>query len=180
MLVIAWAVADMRIIDKSFTKAPKNYIFQSLLATIAVAVVLYFVEILTHAAIVAALGASTFIIFAMPHSITAQPRRLIGGQVVGLLCGLLCYYIFITGPLGAVFANGGFTAWVGCAVAVGLSIFIMTITNTEHPPAAGTALGIVTHEWTFQTIIFILLFAISLAIITIIRRLFRSQLKDLF
>ena len=69
----------MHIIDKSFTRAPKSYIIQSLLAVIVVAVILYFVEIITHAAIVAALGSSAFIVFAMPHSITAKPRRLIGG-----------------------------------------------------------------------------------------------------
>lgn len=71
----------MRIIDKSFIRAPGSYIIQSLLALVAVAIILYFVEVLTHAAIVAALGASTFVIFAMPHSVTAQPRRLIGGHI---------------------------------------------------------------------------------------------------
>ena len=47
----------MHIIDKSFIRAPKKYIIQSLLAVAAVALILFFVEILTHAAIVAALGA---------------------------------------------------------------------------------------------------------------------------
>ncbi len=69
----------MEIFDKSFVRKPRNYIIQSLLALIAVGIILYFVEILTHAAIIAALGASTFIVFAMPNSVTAQPRRLIGG-----------------------------------------------------------------------------------------------------
>lgn len=70
----------MHIIGKSFMRAPKSYIVQSLFATVAVVINLYFVEVLTHAAIVAALGASTFIVFVMPHSITAQPKRLIGGM----------------------------------------------------------------------------------------------------
>ena len=167
----------LEIIDKSFTKAPKNYIVQSLLATIAIAIILYFIEGLTHAAIVAALGASTFIVFAMPHTITAQPRRLIGGHIVGLLCGLLCYYAIIVGPLGELTVNWEVIRWFAYALSVGLSIFLMTITNTEHPPAAGTALGIVTHEWTSGTIVSILLFAISLAVV---RRLLRSRLKNLF
>ena len=62
----------MQLMDKSFKRAPKSYIMQSLLAVVAVAIILYFVEVLTHAAIVAALGASAFIVFAMPHSITAK------------------------------------------------------------------------------------------------------------
>ena len=56
----------VHLIDKSFTKSPKSYIFQSLLAVIAVLIILTFVEVLTHAVIVAALGSSAFVIFAMP------------------------------------------------------------------------------------------------------------------
>lgn len=166
----------MEIIDKSFVRAPKNYIIQSLLAVVAVAIILYFVEVLTHAAIVAALGASTFIVFAMPRSITAQPRRLVGGHIVGLICGSLCYYAFLTGPLGKLAANWEFICWFVCALAVGLSIFLMAITNTEHPPASATALGIVAHGWSYQVVIFVLVCAISLAII---RRLLGFRLRDL-
>jgi len=119
----------MHIIDKSFVRAPKNYIIQSLLGLVAIAIVLYFVEVLTHAAIVAALGASTFIVFAMPHSITAQPRRLVGGHIIGIVCGSLCYYIFLSGRLGELAGNWEFILWFACALSVGLAIFLMTITN---------------------------------------------------
>ncbi len=166
----------MRIIDKSFIRTPGSYIIQSLLALVAVAIILYFVEVLTHAAIVAALGASTFVVFAMPHSVTAQPRRLIGGHISGLICGTLCYYAFLTGPLGELAINWEFISIFACALSVGLSIFLMTITNTEHPPAAATALGVVVHGWSYQMVIFVLACAISLAIF---RRLLRSRLKDL-
>jgi len=166
----------MQIIDKSFKRAPKSYIMQSLLAVVAVAIILYFVEVLTHAAIVAALGASAFVVFAMPHSITAKSRRLIGGHIVGLLSGTFCYYAFLSGPLGKLITSWEFTTLFVYALAVGLSIFLMAITNTEHPPAAGTALGIVGHVWSYEVVIFVLLCAISLAIV---RRLFRSRLRDL-
>ncbi len=167
----------MHIIDKSFMRAPKNYIVQSLLAIVAMAIILYFVEVLTHAAIVAAIGSSAFIVFAMPHSITAHPRRLIGGHIVGLLCGTFCYYVFLTGPIGKLIAGGELATLFVYALAVGLAIFLMAITNTEHPPAAGTALGIVAHVWSHQVVIFVVLSVISLAII---RRLLRGYLRDLF
>ena len=167
----------MRILDSSFKKSPGSYIWQSLLAVVALAIIFYFVETLTHAAIVAALGASTFIVFAMPHSITAQPRRLIGGHVIGILSGAFCYFAFLSGPLGRVLARWEPVTLFIYALAVGLSIFLMAITNTEHPPAAGTALGIVAHEWSHGVVIFILLAAISLAIV---RRLLRVHLRDLF
>ena len=53
----------------------------------------------------------------------------------------------------------------------------MVITNTEHPPVAATALGIVTGGWSVEVVIFILLSAVSLAII---RRLLRGYSRDLF
>ena len=167
----------MYIIDKSFIRAPKKYITQSLLAVAAVALILYFVEVLTHAAIVAALGASTFVVFAMPHSITARPRRLIGGHIIGVICGTSCYYAFLTGPLGELAVNWEYILWFVSALSVGLSIFLMTITDTEHPPAASTALGIVVHTWSYETVIFILLCAIGLALV---RRVLRRYLIDLF
>lgn len=53
----------------------------------------------------------------------------------------------------------------------------MAVTNTEHPPAAGTTLGIVAYAWSHQIVIFVLVGAISLAVV---RRLLRGYLKDLF
>lgn len=166
----------MRIIDKSFKGTFKNYITQSLLATVALAIILYFVKVLTHAAIVASLGASTFIVFAMPHWVTARPRRLIGGHVVGILSGTICYYVFLTGPVGRLVTNWEFATLGVYALAVGLSLFLMALTNTEHPPAAGTALGIVVQPWSYQIVIFVLVSVISLAII---RRLLSRYLRDL-
>lgn len=166
----------MRIIDNSFKGTFKNYIIQSLLATVALAIILYFVKVLTHAAIVASLGASTFIVFAMPHWVTAQPRRLIGGHVVGILSGTFCYYVFLTGPIGRLVTNWEFATLGVYALAVGLSLFLMALTNTEHPPAAGTALGIVIQPWSYQIVIFVVVSVISLAII---KRLLRRYLRDL-
>ena len=167
----------MHIIDKSFVSAPRKYIIQSLFAAAAVALILFFIEVLTHAAIVAALGASAFIVFAMPHSITAQPRRLVGGHIIGLICGTLCYYTFFTGSLGELMANLEYIPWLAGALSVGLAIFLMTITDTEHPPAASTALGVAIHIWSYEAVIFVLSFAVGLALL---RRILRGYLRDLF
>ena len=165
----------MEIIDKSFKRAPKNYVIQSLLA---VGVILFFIKILTHAVIVAALGASTFIVFAMPHTIAAQVRRLVGGYIVGVVCGCICYYVLLLiGYPGKLPVSQELVISIAGALAVGLAIFLMAITNTEHPPAAATALGIVIGGWSNGVVIFILLGAISLALT---RRLLRGYLKDLF
>ena len=167
----------MHLIDRAFIRRPRHYIIQSLLAAAALLIILYFVEFLTHAAIVAALGSSAFIVFAMPHSVTAQPRRLIGGHIIGLISGIFCNFVILNLLLGRFAIEWEWITWLVYALAVGLSIFLMTITNTEHPPASGTALGVAAHGYSWQTVVFILACAVALAVI---RRLFRRQLRDLF
>ncbi len=164
------------VIDKGFLANPKAYFIQSLMAVVVVTILLFFVSSITQAAIVAALGASTFIVFAMPKSVPAQPRRLIGGHISGLISGIVCYYLLQTGPAGEYFENIDIIHWFPAAMAVGLSIFLMTVLNFEHPPAAGTALGIVTQEWTPGTIVLVISFVTGLAIIGF---LLRKYLKNL-
>lgn len=165
----------MNLIDKSFIRYPKRYLLQSLLAAVAIMVIFYF-EALPHIVIATSLGGSAFIIFTMPHSVTAQPRKLIGGHIVGLISGALLYYIFFVGPLGELSADWRLVTVLAYALAVGLCIFLMTITNTEHTPAVATALGIVSDGWSYQLVISVLLFAVILAIV---RRLLHRRLKDL-
>ncbi|MFC1957099.1 HPP family protein [Chloroflexota bacterium] len=167
----------MYLIDKSFKKAPKSYIRQSLLAASVVAIILIFFRTLGGLVIVAALGASTFIVFAMPDSITAEPRRLIGGHAVGLLSGVLCHLVFLSGHLGKLTANQDVLFILAGALSMGLAIFLMTITDTEHPPAATTAIGVIVGGRSYKVALFVLLSALCLALA---RRLLRPHLKDLF
>ena len=126
-------------------------------------IILCFVEILTQTAIVAALGASTFIVFAMPNSRTAGPRRLIGGHVVGIICGIACYYLFNGGLFNDVAEKYDIVIWFSYALSVVLSLFFMAITDTEHPPAASTALGIAAFGVSWETILFVISFAVFLS-----------------
>lgn len=166
------------LIDKEFLKHPRWYFLQSLMAVVAVTILLYFIQSITQAAIVAALGASTFIVFAMPQMVTARPRRLIGGHITGIVSGLVCYYGLQHGPFCDYFDCIDIMQWFPAAMAVGLSIFLMTIFNFEHPPAAGTALGIVTAPWTIYTIIFVISFAIGLALIGFILKKYLRNLTN--
>ncbi len=62
------------------------------------------------------------------------------------------------------------------AFAVGLSIFIMVATDTEHPPAAGTALGVVTLGFSMKLILTVL---ISISFLAGVHYLFKNRLRDL-
>lgn len=168
----------MQLFDKAFRRKPGSYIKQSLLAAGVVAIILYFLKFISSGVIiVAALGASSFIVFTMPNTIPAQPRRLIGGHAVGIIIGSVFHYIFITGPLSEITAQYDHLYILAGALVVGLSIFVMTITDTEHPPAATTALGIIIYGWTFQAIILVMVTAVGLALA---RKLLLPYLKDLF
>ncbi|MDV2988992.1 MAG: HPP family protein [Dehalogenimonas sp.] len=166
----------MEIIDPHFKKNPRPYIVQSLMALAALFVILFFVESLTQAVIVAALGASTFVVFSMPHSITAQPRRLVGGHIVGIIAGTGCQFIFYQTGLIAGDAPLVLTVFT-YAASVAVAMFLMAATNTEHPPAAATALGMLIYDGALLAIPAIIIFAVALALT---RRALGRYLVDLF
>lgn len=137
--------------DKEFGHHPVRYVIQSAIAGIVTMVFLSFLDILTYTGLVAALGATTFLIFTMPHKVSARPRYVIGGYIMGAVAGVLTSYAFSSGgllPLASVFGLG--------AVAVGLATLLMVTTNTEHPPAAGMALGLVLQPWDYRTVLYVL------------------------
>ncbi len=138
-------------LDEEFRRQPVRYIIQSAMAGIVTMVLLSFLDLLTHTGLVAALGATTFLIFTMPHKVSARPRYVIGGYVMGGLGGILTSYAFASGgllPLDSVFAIG--------AIAVGSATLLMVTTNTEHPPAAGMALGLVLQPWDYKAVLYVL------------------------
>lgn len=164
----------MRVLDEKFKQAWPSYIFQSLLATITLIIVLLLIDLVAEAAIVAALGATAFIVFAMPKSITARPKNVIGGHAIGLISGSLCF-IALT-PLQSLLGSEGIARILAAAVSVGLSIFLMTIIDMEHPPASGTALGIVVYGWASWIVLFVLVCA---AMLSIAKYLLKPWLRDL-
>ena len=56
------------------------------------------------------------------------------------------------------------------AVSVGLGILLMAATNTEHPPAAGTALGLVVHGLSWSAVVFILSSSLALSLVRVALR----------
>ena len=166
----------MILIDKKFRKNTLKYIFQCFLATLTILAVLIFLDLLNEAALITALGASAFIVFTMPTQYSSDPRRLIGGYTVGLIVGFI-FYIISTSETGSnLIGNHTTTLVIFGSISVGFAIFIMAVTNTEHAPAAGIALGLVISKWDYLTIIFILVAILWMAGIRI---LLKKYLMDL-
>jgi CBS domain-containing membrane protein len=78
--------------------------------------------------LIGSFGASSVLIYGAIQSPLAQPKNLIGGHVVSALVGVTVHYIIPD------------IVWLAAPLAVSLSIVLMQITKTLHPPGGATAL----------------------------------------
>ena len=162
--------------DRSFRTRKARYALQSCLATVCILAVLMILNAIANAAIIVALGASTFTVFAAPQAKLARPRYLIGGYVVGLLVGTAFFWLSRALPVPAIPFLPSFPYLVYGAPAVGAAMFVMVITNTEHPPAASIALGLVLNEWSYLAVVVALT---GIVVLSLLRWLLRKQLISL-
>ena len=78
--------------------------------------------------LIGSFGATCVLIYGIVNSPLAQPRNLIGGHFVSAVVGVTIQKL-IPGEI-----------WLSSALAVALSIVMMQITKTLHPPGGATAL----------------------------------------
>lgn len=162
-------------IDRHFRRDDvKRYTLQCGLAGVVVLLLLLVLDAVTQTVLIAALGASAFIAFAVPRSLHSGPRHLIGGYLVGMLSGATMSW------LSTMFAGSGnaehAVVIIFGALAISLAMFIMVVTRTEHPPAAALALGLVLNHWDPLTLLVVLIGVIALSIT---KRLVLPMLLDL-
>ena len=153
----------------------RSYLFQAGLASLALLAILLIEQGVSNGIIVVTIASSTATVFVVPHSIASTPQRVIGGHVVSVIVGLAVWGILqlITGD--ATTASNTQIDIFGAA-AVGLSVLMMATTNTEHPPAAGTAFGIIVVGFSFTFIAFILSAAV---ILSLVRAMLGKRLQNL-
>lgn len=72
-------------------------------------------------------GATSVLLYAAPESPLAQPRNVLGGNVLSAMVGVLSWQW-----LG--------DTWLAAAVAVSTAVLVMQLTHTLHPPGGATAL----------------------------------------
>lgn len=152
----------------------RRYGLQCGLAGLGVLVLLLVLDAVTQTVLIASLGASAFIAFAVPRSLHSDPRHMIGGYVVGIVAGVAMSSLY------ALFAlEGGWDHAVMIifgALAISLAMFIMVVTRSEHPPAAALALGLVLNEWDLITLLVVLIGVIGLSVI---KQIVMPMLMDL-
>ena len=90
----------------------------------------------------ASLGASALLVFVLPSSPMAQPKAVMGGNIVAAIVGVTCA-VWIPDPR------------IGVPVAIGASILVMLFLNCLHAPAAATALSAVLgHIISYRFVLF--------------------------
>lgn len=78
--------------------------------------------------LIGSFGASSVLIFGAIQSPLAQPRNLVGGHVISAIIGVTIYKTLPN------------ILWITAPLAVSLSIVMMQITKTLHPPGGAAAL----------------------------------------
>jgi CBS-domain-containing membrane protein len=149
-------------IDQKFGKLWKYYIWQSFLAAVAFFVILLVLE-KQRIVLISAMGATAFIVFAMPNAVSAHSRNVIGGHLVGLIMGVIFFFVKI--PYLYEFP-----------LVVGFAIFVMVALDVEHPPAVGTALAVVINEVSPDVSLILIAIAVLLSVC---HYYLRNHLKDL-
>ena len=110
--------------------------------------------------VIASMGASAVLLFAVPHGALSQPWALIGGHLVSAFFGVAC----------AMLVPNLFLA---AALAVGLAIGAMHYLRCIHPPGGATALtavigGPAVHALGFQFLLFPVLLNVVIILMTAI------------
>jgi CBS-domain-containing membrane protein len=164
-------------VAKSGGRSVGAYFLQSLWALIFTVAMLAALQTAISTPIVVALGASVFIVFAMPKHECADPKNIMLSYILGIACGLAGHFIFLEGHLGTFLSGWQAATWLACGVAVGLAVLVMSTVKANHPPAAATALGTALIGFDLRNILFILAFALTLSLVAL---WLRPRLVNLF
>ena len=152
----------------------KRYGLQCGLAGGVALILLLVLDAVTQTVLIASLGASAFIAFAVPRSLHSDPRHLVGGYLVGMASGACMSSLYSLAGLSGTSDHA--VMIIFGALAISLAMFLMVLTRTEHPPAAALALGLVLNEWSLVTLAVVLVGVVGLSVI---KRLVLPMLMDL-
>lgn len=90
--------------------------------------------------LIGSFGASCVLVYGVIESPLAQPRNLIGGHFISAIIGVTIQKLIPD------------ILWLAAPLAVALSIILMQITKTLHPPGGATALIAVTGSTQIKTL----------------------------
>ena len=158
---------EFHLIDPIFFKKRSRYFFQSVIASIALFLVLIVGDNIARGAIIAGIAGTTALISFAPHSYAASTRRVVGGHTLAVLVG--SFSIFLLSLFSIDYNSASeIIIYLNSSICIGILIILMGILNCEHAPSAGCLLGLTYGGVDFNSVAFIILSAIILAFIRII------------
>lgn len=102
-------------------------------ASVALFLALHVVRPADSTLLLASLGGSTLFLFGLTSLPPTQPRALFGGHLISALIGVICYQLF------------GDATWV-MVVSVLITIALLLLTKTVHPPAGANPLIMISAQ----------------------------------
>ena len=119
----------------------KNILISSFGAFLCMFLIAYFNSIdQTYIWLIPPFGASLVLVMAVHKSPLAKPRNVFFGHVLSASSGVLMFYFLGGTPLSI-------------SLGVSLAIFIMSITNTVHPPAGANPVIAILGAKSFEFVI---------------------------
>jgi len=117
---------------KSFCASIREIVFSAIASFVAIFILVILVRYVSFSGtfsllVLASMGASTFLVFVVPHSPMSQPWPVVGGHLLSSIIGVACAQ-WLHNPALAT------------ATAVALSILVMHWLRCLHPPSAATAM----------------------------------------
>lgn len=106
----------------------KNCLWQGAAAGFSITLLSIILRDVLNLILIASAGSTAFLVLALPHTRAAKPRNVIGGHSLCIIAGLFCSLVNVPG--------------LEEGLAVALGFFLMVATDSEHPPAGGTALAL--------------------------------------
>jgi CBS-domain-containing membrane protein len=105
---------------------------------IAIGILALLTDITSYMWLMAPFGASCVLAFGVWDAPLSQPRNIVGGHLVSTSIGLILFHLF------------GNEVWV-IALGIGLSIALMHVTRTTHPPAGADPIVVILagSPWSF-------------------------------
>ncbi len=150
----------VEIFDRKLKKKTiKNYVVQSFLAALMLYIGLRLPILGQEIVLVAAVGSTAFVLFAMPGNKTAVPRRALGSHVAS---GFIGFAFSRTYPSFLSFE-------LAVALALGVAILVMVSLWLEHPPAGGTVIFFVLNPSPVAFVSLLLLVSFMVTIYIVIR-----------
>ncbi|MEI6775572.1 MAG: HPP family protein [Chloroflexales bacterium] len=141
----------------------RERVLQSLLTVVVMGLALLLLKWL-NLTTVASLAGTACNLFASPHVKVSRPRNVVFGYTIGIVVGL--FGGLAVEYLGMVPA---------CALATGLAVFLMVQTDSLHPPAVASTLGIATASVPLLSAVSLIL---SVAPLVLVHQIFKPYLRD--